>query len=185
MEREPGPGLLPAWRLEIVRDPGIEWNARSCITAPRTSTRSLAQIIGQSDREQILVILMDTKNRPIATTIVATGTINWCATTAREVFKAAVLANASAITMAHNHPSGDPAPSPDDIKLTKDLMAAGELLDIALLDHIVVGAAGYRSLRELGFMSPEPRALDDSRWPREHRGENPSWNRNGGSSMNV
>jgi DNA repair protein RadC len=103
---------------------------------------------------------MDTKNRPIATTMVATGTINSCATTAREVFKAAVVAHATAIILAHNHPSGDPAPSPDDIQLTKDMMAAGKILDIALLDHIVVGAAGFKSLRELGFMRPEPRELE-------------------------
>jgi DNA repair protein RadC len=160
VEPQPGPGLLPAWRLEIIRDPGIEWNVRDAIAGPADVYAIARQIIGRSDREQILVILMDTKNRPIATTIVATGTIRSCGTSAREVFKAAVLANATAIIMAHNHPSGDPAPSSDDIKLTKDLMAAGQLLGIELLDHIVVGAAGYRSLRELGFMSPEPRELE-------------------------
>jgi DNA repair protein RadC len=160
VEREPGPGLLPAWRLEIVRDPGIQWNARSCITGPADVYAIARQIIGSADREQILVILVDTKNRPIATTIAATGTINACSTTAREVFKAAVVGNASAIIMAHNHPSGDPAPSSEDIKLTRDMMTAGQLLDIALLDHIVVGATEYRSLRELGFMSPEPRELE-------------------------
>ena len=70
----------------------------------------------------------------------------------REVFKAALLANAASIVLAHNHPSGDPAPSPDDVALTRRLVDAGRLLGVEVLDHIVIGEGRYVSVRELGWL---------------------------------
>jgi DNA repair protein RadC len=109
------------------------------------------------DVETLQVLLLNTRRRLIRVEEVTDGTIDTLLVHAREVFRHAIAANASAIVLAHNHPSGDPAPSEADIKVTRDLIRAGQLLKIEVLDHIVIGRAtegrakDYSSLRELGY----------------------------------
>ena len=109
------------------------------------------------DVETLQVLLLNTRRRLIRVEEVTDGTIDTLLVHPREVFKRAITANASAVVLAHNHPSGDPTPSEADIKVTRDLIRAGQLLKIDVLDHVIIGRAaegrakGYASLRELGY----------------------------------
>lgn len=109
------------------------------------------------DVETLQVLLLNTRRRLIRVEAVTDGTIDTLLVHAREVFKPAIAANAAAIVLAHNHPSGDPTPSEADIKVTRDLIRAGQLLKIDVLDHVILGRAAegrtkdYVSLRELGY----------------------------------
>jgi DNA repair protein RadC len=101
-----------------------------------------------SDREMLLSVMLTVKNDLIGVETVSIGSIVTTTITPRDVFKSAILANAVAIIVCHNHPSGDLTPSPEDIELTKQLIAAGELLGIKVLDHLIVSNQGYKSLRD-------------------------------------
>ena len=107
--------------------------------------------------ETFQVILLNTRRRLIRIETIADGTLDQILVHPREVFKPAIQASASAIVLVHNHPSGDPSPSEADIKVTRDLIRAGQLLKIDVLDHVILGAKtherpkGYASLRELGY----------------------------------
>jgi len=107
--------------------------------------------------ETLQVLLLNTRRRLIRVEPVTDGTIDTLLVHPREVFKAAIAANAAAVVLAHNHPSGDPTPSEADIKVTRDLIRAGQLLKIEVLDHVIIGRAtperpkDYTSLRELGY----------------------------------
>jgi len=79
------------------------------------------------------------------------GSVNAVSIRAAETFRQAIVLEATSVILAHNHPSGDPRPSPQDIALTRELIRAGELLDIAVLDHVVIGARGFVSLRRAGL----------------------------------
>ena len=109
------------------------------------------------DVEHFLVLLLNTRRRLIRVEPISQGTLDSIHVHAREVFKQAISANASAIVLVHNHPSGDPTPSEADIKVTRDLIRAGQLLKIEVLDHIILGRKttererDYTSLRELGY----------------------------------
>lgn len=107
--------------------------------------------------EHFLVLLLNTRRRLIRMERISQGTLDAIHVHAREVFKHAISANAAAIVLVHNHPSGDPTPSEADIKVTRDLIRAGQLLKIEVLDHVILGrktterARDYASLRELGY----------------------------------
>lgn len=109
------------------------------------------------DVESLMVVFLNTRRRIIGWQIISTGTLDTLLVHPREVFKPAYVMNAAAIVLAHNHPSGDPTPSEADIKVTRDLIRAGQLLKVELLDHVILGAAApdrprdYCSLRELGY----------------------------------
>ena len=108
--------------------------------------------------EVIQVLLLNTRRRLIGKPVkIADGTLDTLLVHPREVFKAAIAANAAAVLLVHNHPSGDPTPSEADIKVTRDLIRAGQLLKIEVLDHVIIGRKtnerekDYASLRELGY----------------------------------
>lgn len=106
--------------------------------------------------ETLMAIAVNARRRLIAHTVLGTGTQDIILVHPREVFRFAILAGANAIAVAHNHPSGDPTPSEGDIRVTRDLARAGQLLRIDLLDHVIIGSAlrapGWVSLRELGHL---------------------------------
>jgi len=102
-------------------------------------------------REHFLVVLLDARNGVVGIETVSVGSLTASIVHPREVFKFAIAANAAAVVLAHNHPSGDPSPSEADIKVTRDLIRAGQLLKIEVLDHVIVGANRHTSLRELGY----------------------------------
>jgi DNA repair protein RadC len=107
--------------------------------------------------ENFQVVILNTRRRLIRVETISQGTLDTLLVHPREVFKSAIAAGAAAIILAHNHPSGDPTPSEADIKVTRDLIRAGQLLKIEVLDHIILGRAtsersrDYVSLRELGY----------------------------------
>lgn len=103
------------------------------------------------DREYFYVLLLNTKNHVIATSMVSVGTLSESLVHPRELFKEAVNHSASSIILVHNHPSGDPSPSREDIMLTKRIAEGGKLLDIQVLDHVIIGDNTYVSLREQGY----------------------------------
>ncbi len=121
---------------------------------------SIADLLREENRtyevETFQILLLNTRRRLIRVERISQGTLDTLLVHPREVFRAAIAANAAAIVLAHNHPSGDPAPSEADIKVTRDLIRAGQLLKIEVLDHIILGrrttdrARDYVSLRELG-----------------------------------
>lgn len=109
------------------------------------------------DTEQFQVLLLNTRKRLVRVEKISDGTLDTILVHPREVFRAAIVANAAAIVLVHNHPSGDPTPSDADIKVTRDLIRAGQLLKIDVIDHVIIGRASaerardYVSLRELGL----------------------------------
>ncbi len=101
-------------------------------------------------KEAFVVLVLNTRRRIIGHNLVTLGTLDACTVHPREVFRPAIVAAGSAIVLAHNHPSGDPSPSEADLKVTRDLIRAGQLLRIEVLDHIILGET-HVSLKELGF----------------------------------
>ncbi len=107
--------------------------------------------------EQFHILLLNTRRRLIRKEMVSKGTLDSTVVHPRDVFKAAIAANASAVILVHNHPSGDPQPSEADVRITRDLIRAGQLLKIDVLDHVIIGRRSadrnrdYVSLRELGY----------------------------------
>lgn len=103
--------------------------------------------------ECLAVLLLNTRRRVKGHQLVSMGTIDTLLVDVRTVFRTAVIASAAAIALAHNHPSGDPTPSEADIKVTRDLIRAGQLLKIEVLDHVIMGAGRHASLRSLGYFA--------------------------------
>jgi DNA repair protein RadC len=104
------------------------------------------------DQEELRVLLLDTRNRVIGTRTIYRGSLNTTMVRVGEIFRPAIEAPAAAIIVGHNHPSADPTPSPEDVRLTRQIAEAGKLLDIDLLDHLIIAAAGrYTSLKERGL----------------------------------
>jgi DNA repair protein RadC len=103
------------------------------------------------ERECFVVILVNTRRRVKGHQLVTFGTLDTILVHPREVFRVAVASSAAAVLLMHNHPSGDPTPSEADIKVTRDLIRAGQLLKIDVLDHVIIGNPNRSSLRELGY----------------------------------
>jgi len=122
------------------------------ITTVQDAVGVFRDVLRDEDRERLVAMCLDSKNRPNAIYTIAIGDLSQVPTHPREVFKAAILANAASIILAHNHPSGDPNPSRDDIMITKRLAAAGRIIGIEVLDHVVIGDNEYVSLKQSGMM---------------------------------
>ena len=105
---------------------------------------------GSRPVEQFGVVLLDTKHRVVRATVLTIGSLNVTGVQPREVFREAALGGAASVVMFHNHPSGDPTPSPDDVELTRRLMAAGIVMGIEVVDHIILGDVRYWSFKEMG-----------------------------------
>jgi len=133
-------------RRAVVR----KFKDRPQLLMPSDTVGYLMPIFGGRVVEQFGVVLLDTKFRVMRTTIVASGTLNATVVEPRDVFREAVQSAASAVVVFHNHPSGDPFPSPDDEELTRRLIAAGVLMGIDLLDHVILGDGRYYSFKERG-----------------------------------
>ena len=136
--------------LKVVRDPGPDIDAS--VRGPGDVVTVASELLEDADREHMLVFFLDTKQRVTGYHTVSIGTLNASLVSAREVFKAALLANAARIILVHNHPSGDPAPSSEDRGVTREIREAGDLMDVPLLDHIVIGANG----RHISIRTTDP-----------------------------
>ena len=122
------------------------------ITSPQTVADLLLPQYGSRPVEQFGVVLLDTKHRVLRTTIVSIGTLDASIVHPREIFREATAAGAAAIVLFHNHPSGDPEPSKDDVDLTRRMVAAGMLMGIDVIDHVILAEVRYCSLREKGLI---------------------------------
>jgi DNA repair protein RadC len=118
------------------------------IRSPQDVASVLQIQMGLLDQEQLRVVLLDTKNHVLDMPIIYRGSLNTSVIRVAEVFRDAIKQNAAAVIVVHNHPSGDPTPSPEDVRVTRDLIAAGKLLDVDVLDHLVIGRNRYVSLRQ-------------------------------------
>lgn len=120
------------------------------ITSARVVAELLLPLYGNRPVEQFGVVLLDTKRRVLRTTVLSIGTLDASIVHPREIFREATLAGAAALVLFHNHPSGDPKPSDDDVALTRRLAAAGVLMGIDVIDHIILADVRYYSFREEG-----------------------------------
>lgn len=133
-------------RIQLIREKTA--NYRIPVESSGAAYFLASRLLGDMDREMCIVMCLDARNQINLINTVAIGSLNSAIISPREVFKAAILSNSEAIILAHNHPSGDPAPSEDDISLTRRIVRAGHILEINLLDHIIIGENSYRSMKE-------------------------------------
>src|SRR4051794_12095469 len=129
---------------------------RPQIGSPEDIVNLLGIEMAALEQEQLRVVLLDTKHRIMNTRTVYQGSVNQAQIRVAEVFRDAIRQNATAIVAVHNHPSGDPTPSAADVTLTVELVQAGKLLDIELLDHLIIGQSRSVSLKRLGLGFPRP-----------------------------
>ena len=131
--------------LEIVKDQEVDLGM---IRRPDDAFRAAELMIGKRANENMLILWLDTKSNIIGATIAAAGSVDCVIVRLREIFKYAIICNATSIVVAHNHPSGFLAPSDDDINITRQIIAAGQLLGINVFDHIIVTGDNYLSLAD-------------------------------------
>ena len=166
-------GIPAAGRDELLRVPGVgdaraaqvlasielgrrtllhEPDERPQLLTPRDAALFLLPEFGARPVEHFGVVLVDTRHRVLKTALLTVGTLDRSVVHPREVFRAAAAARAAAVILFHNHPSGDPTPSADDQALTRRMLAAGEIMGIEVLDHVVLAGTKYASLRERGLL---------------------------------
>lgn len=124
--------------LKVVKENSILYRNRR-INSPMEAFEIGREILQDSDREKLLLCCLNTKNEPTNLNIVSIGSLNSSIVHLREVFKTAILSNSASIILFHNHPSGDPTPSKEDISITKRIKEAGDIIGIKLIDHVIVG----------------------------------------------
>ena len=146
--------IMTKYRLELVKEESHKYEVETRISCPKDIYEVLTKVCRiQCNAEEVFILItLNTKNIVTGYFEVHRGTINTSLVHPREVFKRALLNNASNIMVAHNHPSGDPNPSKEDIQITERLKEAGNLLGLNLLDHIIVGEHKYISLKEKGIL---------------------------------
>ena len=125
---------------------------RAEVTSPESAAEILVPMIGGADREMCVVLLLDTKHRLIRPEVVSVGSLDHTFMSPREIFRTALLSNAAAVVVSHNHPSGDAEPSRDDEQVTRRLVRAGEMIGVEVLDHLVVGGSRWVSLARRGMV---------------------------------
>jgi DNA repair protein RadC len=149
------PGIGPARAAQVLA--AIELGRRTLtrigrerlqVTTPRSVAELLLPQFGSRPVEHFGAVLLDTKHRVLQVVEVSAGTLDGSLVHPREGFREAVAARAAAVVLFHNHPSGDPAPSPDDVEITRRMMAAGQVLGIEVLDHVILADVRFCSLRE-------------------------------------
>lgn len=143
---------IPRYDIRLIRDGRISVNATPIVRTPQDTLPVLEPELSELAHEKFVALGLSTKNHVIAVLPVSSGSLNASVVHPREVFQRAILANCASLILAHNHPSGDPSPSPEDIALTRKLIDAGRFLDIPVIDHIVLGYGRYVSFKECGLL---------------------------------
>jgi DNA repair protein RadC len=156
LEAIPGVGPARAARLKAALELGkrLAYSTpadRPQITSPHSGSQVLIPMIGHEEQEHFVVLYLDTRNRVIDKEVLYRGTLNTSVVRTAEVFRGAVRRNCASIIVAHNHPSGDPNPSPEDIALTRRLVEVGRMMEVDVLDHLIIGGNRFISLRERGM----------------------------------
>ena len=152
-------GLGPATAARVVA--ALELGRRALaaeregdvLDTPAAAARVLAPHLAHRDREALVVALLTRKQRLIAVCPIYAGHVSGTSVRIGELFTEALRRNAAGIVLGHNHPSGDPEPSADDLRTTKDAVAAGRLLGVSVVDHLIIGAGRHVSLRERGAVT--------------------------------
>ena len=137
--------------IKMVKESSFLYQTRT-ISSPKDAYEMIKEQLEGLDREQFIIACLNTKNEPTNISVVSVGSLNKAIVHPREVFKTAILSNASSIMAFHNHPSGDTTPSDQDIQLTNRLYEAGELLGIKVLDHLIIGDGSFTLLKEKGYL---------------------------------
>lgn len=151
-----GMGLAKATQIAAAMELGrrvalSQFHERPQIRSPEDVYQLMhIQLLGER-REHFLAVMLDTKNRVVRTETISIGTLDSSLVHPREVYRVVIREGAACWIAVHNHPSGDPTPSPEDIAVTRRLKEAGELLGVELLDHLIIGDGNYTSLREKGY----------------------------------
>ena len=147
------PYRVARYRLLLVKDGTVPTSWDRQLRQSRDVADLMADVVAGLDREAFFVVLLDGKNRASGINLVSLGSLTAALVHPREVFKAAIAGSAAALVLVHNHPSGDPTPSPEDRAITERLVQVGELVGIKVLDHIVLGEAGvFRSFADEGLL---------------------------------
>lgn len=137
-------------RVSVIRTIAVReksyWNKGKCFGCPEDAAEFAKPLFENADKEYLVVCCLDGKSQPVSMEVVAIGMVKQCLVGMREVFKNAILSNAVSIIVFHNHLSGDSRPSSSDLDISKKLKKAGELLDIEVLDHIVLGDEEFHSI---------------------------------------
>jgi DNA repair protein RadC len=156
LAKVPGVGPVRAAQLsaafELGRRVVTDWpQGRWTVRSPRDVGDRLVPQMGYLEREELRVVLLNTRNTVLRQVTVYQGNVSSSLVRIGELFRDAIRLNATGVILVHNHPSGDSTPSPDDLRLTAEALAAGRLLDIQLLDHLIVAGDGFVSLRDRGI----------------------------------
>ena len=156
MSREHGLGPAKVAQLKAALELGRRMlvespDERAQIRSPADAANLVMTEMGLLEQEQLRVMLLDTKNRVLATKTVYKGSLNTSLIRVGELFREAIRANCASLIVLHNHPSGDPTPSPEDVAVTRQIVDAGKLLDVDVLDHLVIGRQRFVSLKERGL----------------------------------
>ena len=138
--------------VKLVREKSISY-LQNVISKPHQIAKIFSDLINDSDKEQFVICCLNTKNQPTNISVISIGCLDCTLVHPREVFKVAILSNASAIILGHNHPSGNVEPSVDDKNMTKRICEVGKIHGIKVIDHIIVGYDNnYLSFRESGYI---------------------------------
>ncbi len=152
----PGIGKIKAQQvvaaLELAKLLNTPKSLPSVIRSPQDAYELLYGELAYLQKEHFVCLFLNTKNHVISKETISVGSLNATIVTPREVFKAAIKRSSAALICAHNHPSNDPTPSPEDISLTSRLVQVGEIIGISVLDHLIIGGQEYVSLKERGLM---------------------------------
>lgn len=151
-----GVGMAKAAQLKAAIELGrrltiVEPQERASITCPADAAELVRYEMSALLQEHLRVILLDTRNRVLKIENLYIGSLNASTVRVAEIFRPAIQASAASLILVHNHPSGDPSPSPEDITLTRTVIQAGKMLDIGVLDHLIIGQNRWVSLKERGL----------------------------------
>lgn len=159
----PGVGTTKACRLRAALELGLRACSRPLdpLVPVRTSA-DVAAVLGprlrDAQREHFYALALDVRHRPVAELLIAVGGLTACSVAPSDVFRQVLREPAAAVVFVHNHPSGDPTPSPEDASLTLRLRKAGEMLGVQVLDHVILGHDKHFSFLDAGLLVPEPGA---------------------------
>lgn len=127
----------------------IQPQERTIISSPQDVADQVQYTMARLEQEELWILLLDSRNHHMRTIKLYRGSLNSSSVRPAEIFRDAIRHNAAAVIVVHNHPSGDPSPSPEDIHLTRVLIEAGKMLELQVYDHIIVGANGFASIKSL------------------------------------
>lgn len=145
---------ISKYTVELVRDSANVYDVDKVVTGPEVAYDTIEAVFDLSSKtkEHLVLLSLNTKNHVVGAHTIHVGTVNSSLVSPRDIIQAALLNNASAIMIAHNHPSGDSAPSDEDIRVTRNLHDACKIMYINLIDHLIIGDGNYTSLKERGYI---------------------------------